>query len=201
MSAVLPLTVQSVSVVVRQVGPTPPPIRGGVAADGAVGQRGRAAVVVQAAAADGGGVAADGAVGQRGRAVVGCTGRRRRDGGVAAEVQLVSVSVPLLLRHAAAAAVAELPLTVQSVSVSRAAVEQAAAVAAGVAPGDRQSRDRRGDTPRRSSNTRLWLLPLMASRLAPGPVMVMFDVISGSSVPPRVIVWAVRTRRSRTRSC
>src|SRR5262249_54032707 len=38
---------------------------GGVAADGAVGQRGRA--VVEHAAADGAGVAADGAVGQRGR--------------------------------------------------------------------------------------------------------------------------------------
>ena len=67
--AELPLTVQLVSVVV------PPSLSqaaavdcGGVAADGAVGQRGRAAVVVQAAAVVAGGVAADGAVGQRGRA-------------------------------------------------------------------------------------------------------------------------------------
>ena len=45
-------------------------VAGGVSADGAVGQRGRAAVVVQAAAGVAGGVSADSAVGQRGRVVV-----------------------------------------------------------------------------------------------------------------------------------
>ena len=41
--AELPLTVQLVSVAVPSLY-TPPPLRGGVAADGAVGQRGRAAI-------------------------------------------------------------------------------------------------------------------------------------------------------------
>ena len=62
-----------------------------VAADGAVGQRDRAAEIVRTAAVAAGGVAADGAVGQRGRAAV--------------------------VVQAAAVVLAELPLTVQSVSV------------------------------------------------------------------------------------
>ena len=124
--ALLPLTVQLVSVAVPRLYRPPPPGAGGVAADGAVGQRERAVEIAQAAA-------------------VGA---------------------------------AELPLTVQSVSVRRAAeiVQAAAAVAGGVAAdgavgqrdrppdvgqataaaiggrvaaGDRQSRDRRGDTARR----------------------------------------------------
>ena len=96
---------------------------GGVAADGAVGQRGRAEGVVHAAAVKlaelpltvqllsvavpeeldrppYAGVAADGAVAQRGRAVVG---------------------------QAAAVAVAELPLTVQLVSVAMPEFVQSAA--------------------------------------------------------------------------
>ena len=49
------------------------------------------------------------------------------------------------------------------------------------------------------SNTRLWLAPLMASRFAPGPAMFTLDPISGSSVPPSVIVWAVaNTEESNT---
>ena len=127
-TAELPLTVQLVSVSEPPVA-TPPPIEaelplmvqlvsvavpvvdqaaadsGGVAADGAVGQRGRAAcsctsaaaavaaelpltvqfgqrrravVVDSSAAAVAGGVAADGAVGQRGRAASVDTRRRRR---------------------------------------------------------------------------------------------------------------------------
>ena len=52
-SAELPLTVQLVSVAVPPQLYTPPPNAGGVAADGAVGQRGRAVVVVHAAAAAG----------------------------------------------------------------------------------------------------------------------------------------------------
>ena len=75
--AELPLTVQLVSVVVPSELNRPPPLVGGVAADGAVGQRGRAGRVVQAAAVGAGGVAADGAVGQRGRAAQVVTGRRR----------------------------------------------------------------------------------------------------------------------------
>ena len=101
---------QLVSVVVPYTDPSPQAAAvavGGVAADGAVGQRGRAAVVVRqaAAAVAGGGVAADGAVGQRGRAVF--------------DLQ------------AAAAAAPELPLTVQLVSVAVPPVVQAAAVSDG----------------------------------------------------------------------
>ena len=95
--AELPLTVQLVSVAVPSSDvQAAAGIGGGVAADGAVGQRGRAAVVVQAAAVAAGGVAADGAVGQRGRAVLGVMpGRRRRSvAELPLTVQLVSVVVP-----------------------------------------------------------------------------------------------------------
>ena len=68
--AELPLTVQSVSVSRAVRLNRPPPSTGVVAAEGAVGQRGRGAFVAQAAADVAGGVAADGAVGQRGRSTV-----------------------------------------------------------------------------------------------------------------------------------
>ena len=121
-TAELPLTVQLVSVVVppsmhagrrRRLG-------GGVAADGAVGQRGRATECRCTGRRRGGGVAADGAVGQRGRAPVSA---QAAAAGVPAElpltVQLVSVIVPAAglgrcrwsgRRHRSTA---ELPLTVQ----------------------------------------------------------------------------------------
>ena len=68
-SAELPLTVQLVSVVAPpDVVQAAAVLGGGVAADRAVGQRGRAAGAGVHAAAAGGGVAADGAVGQRRRA-------------------------------------------------------------------------------------------------------------------------------------
>ena len=68
--AELPLTVQLVSVVVPEsLQHAAAADGGGVAADGAVGQRGRTTAVLHAAAVVGG-VAADGAVGQRGRAAV-----------------------------------------------------------------------------------------------------------------------------------
>ena len=103
---VLPATIVLVSVRRCRNGSMPAAAEAaGVAADGAVGQRGRATVLshkpppcrlaelpltvqlvsvavpptlVQAAAVMPGGVAADGAVGQRGRAAGCCTGRRRR---------------------------------------------------------------------------------------------------------------------------
>ena len=62
--AEFPLTVQLVSVACHVVFSAAAE-GGGVSADGAVGQRGRAAVVQFQAAAAGCGVAADGAVGQR----------------------------------------------------------------------------------------------------------------------------------------
>ena len=114
---------------------------GGVAADGAVGQRGRAVVVVAQAAARGGGVAADDAVDQRGRADVVDQAAAVPAGGVAADGAVGSVVVPLSVYRPppfrggvaadgaavqrgraaevvqAAAAPAELPLKVQSSSV------------------------------------------------------------------------------------
>ena len=103
----------SVSVPLRLVRPAADaaaaPAGGGVAADGAVGQRGRAARHASTPPPNAGGVAADGAVGQRGRAAV-------------------------VQRPAAAAVdwpVAELPLTVQLVSVAVPHVAQAAAAAVG----------------------------------------------------------------------
>ena len=69
--AELPLTVQSVSDnVPPYVTKAAAASRGGVAADGAIGQRQSAAVFLQAAALPRGGVAADGAIGQRQRAAV-----------------------------------------------------------------------------------------------------------------------------------
>ena len=88
--AELPLTVQLVSVAVADTFDMPAACAGGVAADGAVGQRGRAEVGKPPPPS--GGVAADGAVGQRGRA------------------DIVDRPPPLPL--------AELPLTVQLVSVA-----------------------------------------------------------------------------------
>ena len=135
----------------------PPPRSGGVAADGAVGQRGRAgiwyrppptsrgvvadgavrqrdrAVVIQAAADDSG-VAADGAVGQRGRAIA-PRGRRRPTAELPLTVQSVSVVVPWPDRIRRRRSWAELSLTVQSVSVivPPVVVQAAAVVAGGVA--------------------------------------------------------------------
>ena len=106
--AELPLMVQLVSVAVPRRLYRPPPLSvGGVAADGAVGQRGRAAVVAQAAAV--------------------------RAAELPLTVQLVSVAVPPRCSQAAAVPEAELPLTVQLVSVAVPALlhRQAAAVAAG----------------------------------------------------------------------
>ena len=147
---VLPATIVLVSVAVPpSLSRPPPPFRGGVAADGAIGQRQRAAGrrrLQQAAAGELGGVAADGAIGQRGRAVE----LYRPPPSTLAElpltVQLVSVAVPRRWPGRRRRAVAVLPLTVQLVSVSVPLVVQAAAVAAaGVAAGDGQPRDRRGD--------------------------------------------------------
>ena len=127
--AELPLTVQLVSVAV-------PPLLchaaaapdGGVAADGAVGQRGRAARCSRPPPLTGG-VAADGAVGQRQRAAV--------------------------VAQAAAVAAAELPLTVQLVSVSRAVVDQAAAVRVEPLPPVIVSPEIDAVTPASTWNTRL----------------------------------------------
>ena len=116
---------------------------GGVAADGAVGQRDRAVVVVQAAAVVAGGVVADGAVGQRERAEV-LFRPPPYAGGVAADgtvgqravlPELLNTPPPRLAGVAADGAVGQR---------SSAEVVQAAAVAggAGVAPGDRQPRER-----------------------------------------------------------
>ena len=68
MPAVFPATIVLVSVAEPSSMSQAAAVVGGVAADGAVGERGRA-VVPQAAAVEGGRVAADGAVGERGRAV------------------------------------------------------------------------------------------------------------------------------------
>ena len=105
----------------------PPPLfADGVAADGAVGQRGRAVSVVAGHRRRRlpGGVAADGAVGQRGRAVFARYAVEAAAGFGAAElpltVQLVSVVVPSLQCETSAAATDSrpvLPLTVQLVSV------------------------------------------------------------------------------------
>ena len=93
-------------------------VAGGVAADGAVGQRGRAALLYRPPPLAAGGVAADGAVGQRGRAAVGVAQAAAVvAGGVAAEVQSVSVAVPSLRCRPPPMLSAELPLTVQLVSV------------------------------------------------------------------------------------
>ena len=94
MVAELPLTVQLVSVAVRRCSCT--------------GRRRRA-----------GGVAADGAVGQRGRAAARCcTGRRRTLAELPLTVQLVSVVVPPVATRPPPSQPAELPLTVQLVSVA-----------------------------------------------------------------------------------
>ena len=118
-AAEFPLTVQLVSVAVPPtLSKPPPPWRGGVAADGAVGQRGRAAVLYRPPPPTAGGVAADGAVSQRGRAAR-C---RQAAAAVLAElpltVQLVSVAVPLTFITPPPPLPAELPLTVQLVSVT-----------------------------------------------------------------------------------
>ena len=102
--AELPLTVQLVSVVVPLSHWTRRRRVAGVAGDGAVGQRGRAAVVQAAAMPPSRTrrrVAADGAVGQRGRAAVdqAAADRRRM---LPLTVQLVSVAVPELNSAAAA---------------------------------------------------------------------------------------------------
>ena len=105
-----------------------PRAEAGVAADGAVGQRGRAGVVDQAAAGMLGGVAADGAVGQRGRAEVVQAAAAVMPPMLPLTVQLVSVAVPLLDSPPPSPVSAELPLTVQLVSVACAGVvDQAAA--------------------------------------------------------------------------
>ena len=150
--AVLPLTVQLVSVAVMARMP-PPRAAGGVAADGAVGQRRRARrqmpppsppavlpLTVQlvsvavlgvdaAAAVDAGGVAADGAAGQRRRALAKMPPPRR--GGVAADGAVGQRR--RAGEDAAAIAPAELPLTVQLVSVAVSAQDAAAVAAGGVA--------------------------------------------------------------------
>ena len=77
---------------------------GGVAADGAVGQRGRAAELFHTPPPPCGGVAADGAVGQRGRADSCCTAPPPYEAELPLTVQLVSVAVLRVpIAHAAAA--------------------------------------------------------------------------------------------------
>ena len=120
--AKFPLKVQSFSVVVPKKVYRPPPFAAELPLTVHVGQRGRADEVVQAAAAAAGGVAADRAAGQRGRA----DGVYRPPPFCEAElpltVQSVSVVVPYWSVYRPPPLTAELPLIVQSVSVGRAAV-------------------------------------------------------------------------------
>ena len=91
-------------IVVHVAGEHAAAVSGGVSADGAVGQRGRAgkrlagrgvlAASVHAAAVDAGGVSADGAVGQRGRAAELNRPPPLTDAELPLTVQLVSVVVP-----------------------------------------------------------------------------------------------------------
>ena len=106
----------------------------GLVVDDLAGGDVQRALVVDAAAGDGG-VAADGAVGQRGRAATLDRPPPLSLAELPLTVQLVSVAVHEEPSHAAAAWLAELPLTVQlvSVAVPPMIVQAAAAVAGGVA--------------------------------------------------------------------
>ena len=163
---------QLVSVLVARIAPSAEAATpsGGVSADGAVGERGRVVGAgPHAAAVLAGGVSADGAVGQRGRGVV-----VAEDAAAAAAVGTGGGGV------SADGAVGQRG---RGVVVAQDAA--AAAIVAGVAAGDRQPRDRRGDIAS-TWNTRLCPPPLTVTP-AFGPVIVSVPVVSLSSswVPVR----------------